>query len=378
MNRFLNRIYKRKYSTLFSRENTRNFIEWRKKQEKISKLPNKYLLLNNLDTETIRYDKDNKDINLNFDNLWKKIGDVRNSNKLITTGVRNSLNGLFGVIKKLGYHLIIPNDVYPVYTQIAVYNNVEYSYYTSVNKIIYDTLAQFDEISINHQKNKDKKDKDKKDKDKDKKDKEKDKKYCILMTIPHTPTGTILDDYAINELYRWLIWDSSQILIIDSEYAYDSSIYQNKFDKLFDTGQVIICNSLSKSFLLPSHLGVIYLPHYLSHYENYLKIDRPNHNQLLKAFEVVNNTPYLPKYQSELFESRWQGLEPLMKDIEKHWKRPDSGYLSVLPVNHEELIDKYNILAVPSYVYSSVESSDSKDQYSIISCLNESIYLKTT
>lgn len=274
--------------------------------------------------------------------LWDNFTNFHPENNIMLTtwGVRASLNILFCIAGMCDYKIMIPNDVYPVYRDIALqYNN--FDMYTSANKSINEILGNYND------------------------------KICILMTIPHVTTGKTLTDEDTLAIIQWLNGNKDRIIIIDAVYAYNNSLYLNHFFTLFKTQQVIICSSLSRVFLLPLHYGVIYLPKKLSYWQDIINIKKPDADLLGIAKDVIQMNPDFPKYQKDLFRFRWNKLSSLIKSIYPEWEAPENGYLSTLPIKCSELYKKYNILAIPSDLYSShnIDCKIEEESYSIISCL---------
>lgn len=325
----------RKY-TILDREKTNNFNAWKILQEKLLKETNIQLIRGDClnPTKSISFTPSKNQTNRPF--TFPKF---ESTSEIINIGIRDSLDKLFNIFKNLNYKLVIPNDVYPVYNQIAHNNNFQYTEYVSTNKSINEIL--------NNNSN---------------------KKTCILMTIPHVPTGKKLDTTDTKNIINWLNKDKTRLIIIDSVYAYKLSSYQDHFSSLLKTGQVIICYSLSKSFLLPLHYGIIYLPKNLSYLENSIKINKPSKEILNKVNETLKTHQELPEYQINLFKLRWQKLKPLLTSIYPKWLEPENGYLSTLPIHYMDLL-KNNILAVPSHINTFNPTDLNISPYSIISCL---------
>lgn len=353
----------------FTREISDGFKIWKGVQKSILLKSSKQLLrLDCLNPITaIKYPSKrvlSTNISGNIDELWQNFTKTEYRHNVVTLGVRESLDGLFRLINKLNYRLIIPSDVYPVYNQIAAKHGIFPYMYTSVDKSINNIFHSFtnsSDLQCNQEELHESMD---------------SGKLCMLLTAPHVPTGQSLSDNDVKSIINWLDGDPDRLVIIDAVYAYDPLIYRDQFHKLFMTNKVIICSSLSKSFLLPLHYGVIYLPQELSYFATLLNCVKPNTDLLNKASTVLVSNPDLPKYQSDFFKSKWDKLKPLLKSIQPNWTTPENGYLSTLPINFEKLHKDYNILAVPSYVYSQEKLYEALDKgtnfspdYSIISCL---------
>lgn len=342
-------ILSRSVST-FSRDNYDNYQVW--KAVKGILLSDSQIQLIRLDClnpiKAIKYQPklDTKVKSVNPLKSLNNINVYQGSVQVTSMGVRDSINSLFSVINRLNYKLLIPNDVYPVYSQIALKNMIQFDTYTSVNKSIdYIFKTYVNQYSYD--------------------------KICILMTIPHVPTGKLINDDDTNIIIDWLTGDKKHILIIDCVYTYDFSIYQNQFAKLFNTQQVILCNSLSKSFLLPLHYGIIHLPKRLSNWVSFLKVTKPTSDLVNKTEGILQSCYNLPEYQMDFFKSKWVNLKPLITSIYPKWQIPENGYLSTLPIDYRYLFQKHNVLAIPSHVYSTNTADlDIQDKpYSIISCL---------
>ena len=280
--------------------------------------------------------------------LGKMVNVNKNVYPVVNVGVRDGIRALCGLLNINNYCMYIPNDVYPVYKSIVSQSNLEYTSYISTSKTFIDIFEQLScqERSISGN------------------------KQCVLITSPHTPTGQLITNNDINAICEWLNNDSSRLVVIDCVYMYDSTLYK-MFNRLYETQQVITCNSLSKSFLQSSQFGVMHMPNKLKSWKDSLcvSVTSPNFGSDLEPLD-----PSLPQTQQAIFREKWIELESTLKTIDPNWVPPDNGYLSILPINHKELYMKHGILGVPSEVFnddlSNVNSSSIVDSdYSIVSCL---------
>lgn len=229
--------------------------------------------------------------NIGIDDAWKNFLKLDYKHFFYTSGVRDSLSQLLPLLKNR--KIAIPQDVYPVYQQLAAENDtVEYRtlpYFNIQEALITDT---------------------------------------VLMTFPFM--GTDLTDSEIDVLCDWLGKDPNSLLIIDRVYDYENRNIQ----KLIDTNQVIVLYSLSKAFLSPGVMGLAVVP------EPY-KIKTEKNWDENKAKSILSHVDF-PKKQIAIFKYRWNKLG---------YNRYPS-YSKCLQRASENFLEN-KILAVPGDVYNS-------------------------
>lgn len=246
---------------------------------------------------------------------------------MYSLGVRHSLLDIFTILKFRNMTVTIPYDVYPVYSNILEQVGMPYN--------VYNTVPHFD-IDKCFQSN------------------------VILITAPMMPLGRDLYNPEFRELVSWLDQDENRYIIIDRVYDYkQDNIFFNLVDKFPD--QVIICYSLSKTFLQPLQYGFTILP----------KDIKDLISRYLPTYPTLDNDKILltkykdfPKEQQSRFRYRWNLLKPIIKDLDQWWRPPQIGYLSVIKSSYERSL-KLGVMTVPGDVY------NISNDYSVISCLHE-------
>lgn len=251
---------------------------------------------------------------------WRQFLKLNFNNPLFTLGVRDSLLILFELLKKKGqWPIALPKDAYPVYHQIANATNLHHVNYNTLFPIfkIQDALIA----------------------------------ETVLLTFPLY--GRDIKPQEVTILLDWLKVSPKRVIIIDRVYDYlrDNTHIQ----KLIDTNQVIVCYSMTKTFLSPLLLGLTILP------DTYpvLPHTAPPSN-MAKAKTLLSRYDYFPQQQQQRFKYRWEQLNKRLTVT-----TPPTGYLSVIYKHYKTLLDA-NILSVAGSVFGS------NDSLSIVSCLHES------
>jgi hypothetical protein len=251
---------------------------------------------------------------------WRHYLPLRFSHGFRSLGVRDSLFKLFA--GPLADRTIsLPADVYPVYQMMSQNAGVRF--------VNYPTLPTFDIRAAVHS-------------------------NTVLLTAPLTPLGRDLTEAEISVLRDWLREDATRLLVIDRVYDYTNSAL---LQPLIDTNQTIVCYSLSKSHLSPLVSGFTIAP------ERYLL---PSHDgpDAGKAATLLTRYRHFPRTQQSIFRSRWERLASDIRAFDAAWNAPENGYLSVVHVNHVELLNR-GVLAISGEVYGT------SNTISLVSCLHE-------
>jgi len=248
---------------------------------------------------------------------WKELSGVEipSENLALSRGVRHSLSKLFHLFKS--ETIFMPQDVYPRYFELAKENNIE----------TFETYPQTDWASLKEV-----------------------KKSIILLTIPFTPMGREVSEEDIGQI-KALVHRGNRI-IIDSVYDYNLSENFKKLKALLEEGSVFWLHSLSKTYLSPEVLGIIYLPssayqlYFKEAFDDYTFKDKVSYN---RAYDILTQTPTLPRLQQEEFN---KGFDYLSENTGLDVYESEIAYFSVVQDSFDELL-KHNILGVPASVFGS-------------------------
>ena len=255
---------------------------------------------------------------IDIKSAWQQFLNIKFTSCVFSQGVRDSLYGIFKLLKSSGIPVDLPSDVYPVYQMIARKVGLQFK--------LYPTLPTYDVEAF--------------------------KTDTALITAPCVPSGKDLNGDDFRALLAWLRKFKHRLLIIDRVYDYNNSAV---IQPLIDGGQTIVCYSLSKTFLSPLTMGMTVVP---SPLESSLK--KPLPPDVDKAKVLLTKYKGFPRQQQDIYRYRWK----LLKDAFA-FTPPETGYLAVVPLNFKELLKK-NILAIPGNVYGT------SNDHSIITCLHES------
>lgn len=157
---------------------------------------------------------------------WRNFMKVRFSNCVFTQGVRESLYNIFVLLREEDIAVDLPCDVYPVYQKMAKQLGLPYREYP--------TLPCYGTDSFQTD--------------------------TAIITAPCVPSGRDLSADNVSSLLEWLNKSPRRLLIIDRVYDYNNSAV---IQPLIDSGQAVICYSLSKTFLSPLTMGMTIVPPHL-------------------------------------------------------------------------------------------------------------------
>jgi len=251
-------------------------------------------------------------------NKWKEITNIEISsdNLALTRGVRHSLSKLFYLFKDRIIYM--PQDVYPRYFELAKGNKIK----------TFVTYPQTDWESLQNVEN-----------------------SVILLTIPFTPMGRELNEEDIEQIEGLI--ERKNSIIIDSVYDYNLNENFEKLQPLFKKGSVVWLHSLSKTYLSPEVLGIVYFSSmvvkgfFIRAKETYEFKDEVSYN---RAYDIMTQIPNLPALQQQEFDKGFDHLAENTGLGEVY--ESEIAYFSVIEEPFEELL-KYNILGVPASVFGS-------------------------
>lgn len=248
---------------------------------------------------------------------WQEVNgiDISVENLSLTRGVRHSLSKLFHLFRN--EDIYIPEDIYPRYFELAKENRVKR----------FVTYPEVNWKSLNEAHN-----------------------SVVLLTIPFTPMGKVLDQEVLKELESLL--KRGNRIIIDAVYDYDANENFKKLEVLFNKGAVFWLHSLSKTYLSPEVLGLVYFSR--SGYKFYFDESFDNYNfhneaSYARAYDIITQTPELPLLQQSEFT---KGFNYLSKSTDLKIYHSEIAYFAVIEESFDALL-KRNILGVPASVFGS-------------------------
>ncbi len=229
------------------------------------------------------------------------------------SGVRELLSELLSYFSGLGYHLNIPEDVYPEYFNLAP-QDAKISSYSSCLR----TQFSFYETNLD----------------------------LSLITNPLIPEGRYLSPSELNTMDLWLVENKDRWLIFDTVYDY-------KFKSLdydFKSNHIIYINSLSKINLNPGKRGWALCKTKLPGFE--------------LSNEVMIDSDLACSIQNT-YDKAWKSINEIFNIKQIHnWQPPEVGYLSLIKQNYTELLKNFDVAAIPAPVF-----GIRKNSLSVLSCL---------
>ena len=269
--------------------------------------------------------------------LWRQRWGNAHSFKKIRTGtsIRSFLESLFDRMSSSHYWLCIPNDVYPVYWELAHKYAIKATGFPTVPEFQLSNLTMAP------------------------------RRACLLLPHPLSPAGRYLTPDECEKLETWLNQSEDRWLILDAVYEFNFKANSLTY-RLLKTGKVVLLHSLSKGWLAPRTFAVAtYPPKWPPQFESESTELSPE--QLKTTHTLMSRFADKPQHLQTLFQTRWQNLTPRLKQWDQNWAPPKSGYFSFLNISAQALLKRHNVLAIPSSVF----GSDSN--VSIITCLHESL-----
>ena len=248
---------------------------------------------------------------------------------IITQGVRASLKGIFSQLKKEGKTIALPEDVYPVYLALALEAGVSFTTYRQKDIAEgRDTWPQ---------------------------------EKTILVCQPSKPWGgnPSIPFERYNEVF------------VDAVYSYfhqEDGFFQNI--QLDGWDNVLILNSLAKSFLLPDTLGYCYGPLRERYKETLMSLTTDTAKLEIGYYALLHHAGRPQELKNILDERMKKALNLcLKKDISVLGNKNDpenevEGYFLYAKESPEELMKK-GILGIPCSVFGS-----KKDQGTVLSTLS--------
>lgn len=252
------------------------------------------------------------------------------------SGVRTALEDIFGEAKRKGWTLALPEDVYPFYWEAA-----DRAGYTRSAVISFPTLPGPDFTPLNQASG---------------------PTVCVL-TAPLSPLGRHLTTQEVAALEQWLAKDQARMLVLDSVYAYQAPLHAS-LRRLWESGQTIILNSLSKTHLQRGLFGLALCP---AHSKLSPQFRAPTVEGVQAAVDALTHHRHHARDQQTAFDAEWRRLTPLIESMTgQAFTPPENGYLVPVPISVERALAEHNVLLVPASVFGSALAD-----LSIATCLHD-------
>lgn len=288
-----------------------------------------------------------------------------NSRIILSKGIRHSVNGIMTHFKQTNNSSVfyVPNDVYPVYGQIAKKVGVPHNSYPT---IFGSGILKYLEFIRDSKSNLDKKKSDSTDLSDHLTDHPSE---IAVIADPMPLSRSTLTKKDRDLILRWLDEAKNRFVIIDSVY---STSFNQIIEPLLATNRVFYLNSLSKSHCSPNMLGINIIP---SNFEEVLResLEKELTDETLQTADVMlglYTQRDAMKFQSHLFSRAWKSVDQQLIDRGFMPTVPDFGdspYLKMYQIPYDTLL-KSNVISIPMDVY---ERPDMYNTGSIVSCLDQ-------
>jgi aspartate/methionine/tyrosine aminotransferase len=234
---------------------------------------------------------------------------------LICRGVRHALSLLMRHWARARTAVALPDDVYPVYWQLAEAAQLKPVRFETFPKL------QLPDAGV------------------------------LVLTHPLKLHGRGLDDGEVAALEGWLKADSRRRLVLDAVYALAAPLDAAAL-KLMATGQTLYLDSLSKGFLHEKVLGVAVVPEadFAAHVEAF-RAEPPAPRELAIAAELLRRTADFPASLRDALEARRASLQQRLSDAGVDATQVGNGYFLPLRGDARQLLERHRVLTIPFSVF---------------------------
>jgi histidinol-phosphate/aromatic aminotransferase/cobyric acid decarboxylase-like protein len=230
----------------------------------------------------------------------------------MSTGVRPLLARLFASFARDGRRLRAPEDVYPVYLELAGQAGVALSTFPTVPQ----PSLPAGEVGRGSE--------------------------ALLLPEPMLPLGRGLNESETAYIRSWLDADRKRLLVLDCVYTF-SERFTKTAETLLADGQTVLLHSLAKGFLARDVAGFAIGPRAILEE----LVHDIGDDSLATAVQLLRDASDLPQRLSTEFSRRWTVLNRTI-----NLPAPATGYFSVVPFAFNELLARGQ-LAVPGSVFGS-------------------------
>jgi hypothetical protein len=241
----------------------------------------------------------------------------------LSSGVRPLLARLFAGFARQGRRLHAPEDVYPVYLDLAAKAGVELSTFPTVPSPVLPALGL------------------------------EPGSEALLVPEPLVPLGRQLSDAEADHIRAWLDEDDRRLVVLDCVYTFGGR-FTKTAEELLSGGRAVLLHSLAKSFLFPDTAGFAVGPEsVLGTLGHEISDDARD-----TAVHLLEEAPSLSEQLAGEFSRRWTRLTQATGI-----PSPATGYFSVSPVPFDALL-ACGQLAIPGTVFGA-----SRRDWSAVTCL---------
>jgi histidinol-phosphate/aromatic aminotransferase/cobyric acid decarboxylase-like protein len=234
----------------------------------------------------------------------------------VSHGVRRSLRVLFGVLAARGGTIAVPDDVYPVYGQLAAEAGVGVVWWSARAGLPDERVL----AGVS----------------------------ALLVCEPLKPWGRTLDGDEVERLRDWASADLGRMLILDSAYAIPPSA--GALSLMHDELGVVLV-SLSKGWLIPDHVGLCIVP------ERWRELARGAFSRVAKeearlriGFAALSEHGDRCQRVADVLRGLGERLDALSRGRPELATSRCVGYFAVSELSFEALLER-GVLGVPASVF---------------------------
>lgn len=232
----------------------------------------------------------------------------------VSHGVRRSLRALFGWLASRNARVGIPDDVYPVYLQLAEDAGVQVVRFPAREGL--PPLEALD---------------------------------ALLLCEPLKPWGRTPGSEETEAVERWVRAEPDRrVLLIDSAYATPPTAWTQR---LIHEDLAFVLASLSKGWLLPDHVGLCITPSRWRQDARAVFAPLPKDERKLRiGYAALTEHASRPRQVSELLAERAHALDAFTARRPELRSSPCVGYFATSRCSFDELLEQ-GVLGVPASVF---------------------------
>ena len=253
---------------------------------------------------------------------------------LVSAGVRHSLSLIFPILAQQRVTLRMPEDVYPVYGQLARTAGVDFQTFPTLLDLKLPSNGDW-----------------------------------LLLSNPLKPAGRWLTTNEVTAIREWLANDTGRRLLLDAVYTFDTCLHPTA-NTLLQTGQTILLHSLPKGWLHPQVFGIALVSESdIGRFNATFRDNPPSQINLFKATQLLADHGSCPNQAANRLAARRAKLLTLLPEQVRSSiiLRDDAepvGYLITVHASPRQLLEQYHLLGIPIAAFGS-----SRDDCSVLSTL---------
>jgi aspartate/methionine/tyrosine aminotransferase len=270
------------------------------------------------------------------------------SRRALVCRVRHALSLLFRVWSPPNCTWWVPEDVYPVYFELARAGGVEPRTYKTLPQGLaglWGTISSG--VNSNwkkHVKNVPH-------------ERAASLREILLVPNPLKPLGRYLTDSEVDALAAWLIAADDRLVVVDSAYDLTSDLHATT-RRLWETGRAMVLHTFTKGWLAPRTFGIALVPERrAAELSAAFRNDPPLSDQLCLARHCLNDDAAMPQRVAGELQRRVPAfVESLPREVVDRFVLPPAEtapgcYLFPVRISAERLLRDHSLLAVPGTAF---------------------------